>query len=140
MRKRSGNRRNRNTPGSNRRSYGGNGAFQNAQYRPVRRRRKILVKENVIQPTTEVYRKERRQYIDQQIAILRQALGTTGKATESTRPPVGARGRLHLVGDRYASRDECRQRAVRRQVLLANGKVSRPGGAPGPYKKSGGKC
>lgn len=28
----------------------------------------------------------------------------------------------------------CRSRRIRREVLLAHGKVNKPGGAPGPYK------
>ena len=140
MTKRRGGKTNRKQRVSAQRSYGGNESIRAAQYRR-RRRRRIILKNNEIVPiTTEAYRKQRRDLIDEKIRLLRQALGTAGTQGQSKKTTVRPGGRIHLVGTHDATRSECHKRSIRRKVLFSNGTAGRPGSAPGPYKPPGGKC
>lgn len=81
-------------------------------------------------------------------AEARKAYDRLRQRPENTRPPnamggpyFGADGRVHTVGDFLRGHSPCELKRMRRAVLLAAGKVNKPGGAPGPYKpRDGVKC
>lgn len=124
--------------GSKPQSYGGNVTELGAPSRR-RRRYKINVKDSQILPIT-ISTQQRRNYIDEKIRLLRLQLGIPRTQGQSKGPIIRNTSRTLTVGDRYSAHDVCAARKRRRAVLLAAGKVNKPGGAPGPYKPQGRKC
>ena len=120
-------------PVSTLKSYGANEAERRARYESDRR---INVLQQIIQEAKPYVPITTRTERIRQVIRRPKKIQAAGKASISSR--VNPRSGRNVIV--LSSRRQClKAKAVRRAVLLSKGRVNRPGGAPGPYKKRS-KC